>query len=82
MHEAQRRRKQGLETDRAVGGFGEGQALRLDVLRIVVGDDHVDDAVGKPVDHRLPVVLVAQRRRELEEGAVVADVVLVERRGC
>ena len=34
------------------------------------------------VDHRLPVVLVTQRRRQLEEGAVVADVVLVERRGC
>ena len=31
------------------------------------------------LDHRQPVVFGAQRRRELEEGAVLADVVLVER---
>ena len=79
MDEPQRRREQRLEPDRAVRGLGEGQALGLDVLRIVVGDDDVDGAVRQRLDHRLPVVLVAQRRRELEEGAVVADVVLVER---
>ena len=79
MDEAQGRREQGLEPDRAVRGFREGQPLRLDVLRIVVGDDHVDDAFAKAGDDRLPVVLVAKRRRELEEGAVIADVVLVQR---
>ena len=37
------------------------------------------DAVGDALDHRPPVVLGAQRRRQLEEGAVGADVVFVER---
>ena len=32
-----------------------------------------------PRDHRQPVVLGAERRRQLEEGAVGADVVLVQR---
>ena len=42
VHEAQRRPQQGLEADRAGRGFGERQALGLDVLRIVVGHDDVD----------------------------------------
>ena len=79
MDEPQGRRQQGLEADRPVRGLREGQALGLDVLRIVVGHDHVDGAVRQGRDDGLPVVLVAQRRRELQEGAVVADVVLVER---
>ena len=79
MNEPERRRQQRLEPDRAVRRFGEGQALGLDILRIVVGHDDVDRAVDQRLDHRQPVVLVPQRRRELEEGAVVADVVLVER---
>ena len=79
MDEAQGGREQGLEPDGAVRRLGEGQPLVLHILWIVVRDDHVDGAVGQRLDHRLPVVLVAQRRRELQEGAVIADVVLVER---
>ena len=79
MDEAQGGREQGLEPDGAVRRLGEGQPLVLNILWIVVRDDHVDGAVGQRLDHRLPVVLVAQRRRELQEGAVIADVVLVER---
>ena len=37
VDEAQAGGQHGLEPDRAGGGFGEGQALGLDVLRIVVG---------------------------------------------
>ena len=47
MVEAQRRGEQRLEADGAVGGFGEGMALHVGVLRIVAGDDHVDVAGGR-----------------------------------
>ena len=44
VHEAQARGEHGLEPDRAGRGFGERQALGLDVLRIVIGHDDVDQA--------------------------------------
>ena len=58
MDEPQGGREQRLEPDGALLGLGEGQALVLDILWIVVRDDHVDGAVGQRLDHRLPVVLV------------------------
>ena len=79
MDEAERGGEQRFEADGAVGGLGEGLALDLGVLRIVGRVDGVDGARDEPVDHRPPVVLGAERRRELEEGAVGRDVVLVER---
>ena len=54
--EAQGRSQHRFEPDRAVGGIGEGQALGIDILRIVRGDDDVDRAVGKRLDHRHAVV--------------------------
>ena len=65
--EAQRGGEQGLEADGAVGGLGEGPALRVGVLRIVSGDDHVDIAAGDTLDHGPAVVLGAQRRRSLKK---------------
>ena len=54
-------------------------ALHVRVLRIVAGDDHVDVAGGQPAHHGGAVLLGAQRRPQAQEGAVGADVVLVER---
>ena len=79
MHEAQARGQHGLQADRAGFGLGERQALGLDVLRIMVGDDDVEQAGGERGDQALAIGLAAQRRRELAEGAVGADVVLVQR---
>src|SRR5690606_5007799 len=44
----------------------------------VGGDDDVDQARRQRRDQRLAVALGAQRRVELGEGAVIADVELVE----
>ena len=79
MNQPQRRRQHRLEPDRAVLGFGERQSLGLDVLRIVVGHDDVDGAVASAATIACRSSSCAQRRRELEERAVIADVVLVER---
>ena len=72
-------RQHGLEADRAGRGFGERQALGLDVLRIVVRHHDVEQALGERLDQRDAVLLGAQRRRHLEEGAIGADVDLVQR---
>ena len=77
--EPQARRKHGFEADRARLRFGERQPLGLDILRIVVGNHDVDDSLGERLDQRQPFFLAAQRRREFEKGAVVADVDLVQR---
>ena len=76
---AKRCAEQGLEADGAVGGLGEGAALAVGASRIVGRDDHVDIAARHALDHGAAVVLRAQRRLHLEEGAVGADIVLVER---
>jgi hypothetical protein len=79
MDEAQRGGEQGFEADGAIRGFGEGLALDLGILRIVAGMDDVDGAGLQTLDHCPPVVFRAQRRGELEEGAIGRDVVLVQR---
>ena len=79
MDEAQRGGQQGLEANGAIGRFGERLALDLGVLRIVVGMDGVDGTIAQALDDGLAIILAAQGRGELEEGAVAADVVLVER---
>ena len=63
MDQAQRRRQHGLESDRADRGFRERQPLDLDVLRIVIGHDHVDEPCGDRVNQCPAIVLGAQRRR-------------------
>src|SRR3546814_1095619 len=79
VDDLQRQRQQGLQADDARLGDGEGQALRLDVVRAVIAGDGVDGAVGDARQDGLAVVLAAQRRRDLGEGAVVADRDLVQR---
>ena len=70
MDQTQRGREQRFETDGAVCCFGEREALRLDVLRIVIGDDHIDHPFGERLDNRLSIILVAQWWREFEERPV------------
>ena len=76
--EAQGCGEQCLEADGPIGGFGEGVALHVDVLRVVARHDHVDLAGGKALHHGAAIVLAAQRRPQAQEGAVGADIVLVE----
>ena len=77
--ELHRRGQEGLEADGAGGGFLEGEALLLLVLRGVEGADDVDEAGGQRLDGGHAVVLGAERGAQLEEGAVVADVEFVQR---
>ncbi len=78
MMQAKCGRQHGLEPDCPIGSLAEGQALGVDVLRIMRGDDDVDLAPS-PAHRPSPcVVFRAQRRIELEEGPVLADVVFVE----
>ena len=57
----------------------KGRRLPSASCGIVGRDDHVDIAAGDALDHGAAVVLGAERRPHLEEGAVGADVVLVQR---
>ena len=70
--------QQGFQADAAEGGLGEGQPFGVFVLGRVVRGDGVDGAVPEAVDHRLAVAFGAQRRRQLGEGAVIADGGFVE----
>ena len=79
MHEPQARREHRFDADRAIFGFRERQPFGFDVLRIMVGDDDVDQPFAERANERLALVLMAQRRSQLQEGAIVADVVLVQR---
>ena len=79
VHQLERDRQQGLQPDAARLGLGEGHALAVLVLRAMVGDDGVDGAVLQALDDGQPVLLGAQRRHQLAEGAVVADRELVQR---
>ena len=79
VHQSQAHRQQGLQADDAAGRLGERQALAVLVLRAMVGGDGVDRAVLERLDHGQPVLLGAQRRRQLGEGAVVPDRELVQR---
>ena len=58
--ETQARREHRLDADRARRRLGERQPLGLDVLRIVIGDDHVDEAGVQRLDQREALVLAAQ----------------------
>jgi hypothetical protein len=71
--------EQRFQPDRAGRCIGKRQALGVDILRIMRGHDDVDGAVLERLDHRQPVVLGAQRRRQPEEGAVFPDIIVVER---
>ena len=79
VDEAQAGGEHGLEPDRARRCFGERQALGFDVLRIVIRHDRRRSGRRQRLDQRLAVVLGAQRRRHLQEGAVGADVDFIER---
>ena len=72
-------RQQGFEGDSTRGGFLEGQALAFLVLRRVHGRDDVDQPAAHCLRYRNPVVFIAQRRLQLEEGPVVRHVQRVER---
>ncbi len=80
MHEPERRRQQRLQgrprhrPHRRTGGACRRcpAGSWLDTMTSI-------DAIGDALDHRLAIVLGAQRRPHLVEGAVGADVVLVER---
>ena len=78
--ELHRGRQQRLEADGAARGLLEGQALLLLVLRRVERADDVDQA-RRPAPRPCAMRSSSERSggRELEEGAVVADVELVER---
>src|SRR5690606_21533132 len=70
--------QKGLEARGPRGRLAERQPLVLGGGGRVGRGDHVDDAVAHRLDQRKPVALGPQRRIEPVEGAVVADVDLVE----
>ena len=78
MDETQGSGEHRLEADRAIRRFGKGLAFRLDILRIVIRDDGVDHPFRQAGDQSLTIPLGTQRRGNLEEGPVVADVAFVE----
>src|SRR5215471_18225125 len=78
MVELERQWEQGLQPDNTVGGRTERQTFRILVPGRVIAGDRVDRAVPQAFDHRLPVPLAAQRRRELGECPVIADRRLVQ----
>ena len=61
-----------LEPDDAERGAVELDQLLVGVMRGVVGGDHVDGAVGDPLEHGVAIRRLAQRRVHLDVG-VVAD---------
>jgi hypothetical protein len=75
MDKAEPDREHGLDADRAGCGVGEGQTLYFDVLRIVIRNDGVDHAFLDRRGQRDAILFRAQGRRQLEEGAVAADIV-------
>ncbi len=68
MHALQEAREKRFEADAAVARFGEGEAFVFRRLRLMRGDDEIDDAVAECLHERLPVVFGAQRRAHLEVG--------------
>ena len=72
--------QQRLKPDSAGGGLLEGETLGLLVLRRVEGGDRIDQPRGHGLHHRAAILLRAKRRRHLEEGAVVADIEVVQRK--
>ena len=76
--QSQARRQHRLDADRARRRLGEREPLGLDVLRIVVGADDVDEACAQGLDQRHALVFGAQRRAQLQKSAIVADIELIE----
>ena len=74
--ERQRQRQQGFKADDSGFGLIERQALRILVLRIVIGRNDVDRSVPDTLDHGEPVVfgLPTYRSVSYEDGA--------ERKSC
>lgn len=70
-------RQKGFQADSTVFCFRPRMAFGFHVLRVMIGADDVDCAIGNSRDHRLPVVFVAQRWRHLEERPIGADVVFI-----
>ena len=79
MQQAHGGGQQRLQGHRAGRGLLERQAFAFFVLRRVHGTDHVDQAGRHGLDHGDAVILGAQGRLDLEEGAVVAHVQFVQR---
>ncbi len=75
----ERDREQSLQPDDSRLRLGEGHALAFHIVRRVIAGDAVDDAVGEAGCDGAPVRFPTQRRRQLGEGAVIADLVLVQR---
>ncbi len=71
--------EQRFQANGAERGFLERQALFFGWARIVAGDDHIDQAVAQRLHERDAIIFRSQRRRELGEGAIAVDVLLVER---
>ncbi len=70
--------EQDFQTHRAGRGLGEGQAFVSGGPRVVGRDNHIDRPVIDPAQQSTPVTLSPQGRVELGEGAVIADVNLVQ----
>ncbi len=70
--------QQGLQTHGARLGLGEGAALVFGRFGAMGRGDDVDQAVAHGLNQSLPVALGAQGRVQPVEGAIVADVDLVE----
>ena len=74
----QQARQQRFETHCAIGRVCDGQALVFGGLRIVSGDDRVDNPALEAIDERHAIALIAERRLHLAVGEIVADIELVE----
>src|SRR5690606_36307990 len=66
----------GLKADCTHGSFREGLTLGVHVLRVMRGDDDVELTVLQRLDHSNPIILGSEWRRETEEGAVFANIIL------
>ena len=60
-----------LEPDDAERRAVELHHLLVGVVRRVIGRDHVDGAVGNPLEHRVAICRVAQRRVHLQVRVVL-----------
>ena len=79
MHQTKPRGQHGFKTNRPVRAFRKRQTLRLDILRIVVGNNHIDQPRCDAANHGQSVLLVPQRRRELQKGSIRAYIIFVQR---
>ena len=73
------RRKQGFQPHSSDCRIGKRQALGVDILWIVRGNDHINRGIAQAFNHRLTVVFTTQMRGETEKSPVLANVVLIQR---